>query len=677
MSEWYFVVDGQARGPVSIETVLAYLKTRNRGEVQVWREGFDSWRVADEVAELRAAPPPIPLVAVRDPEITQEVMKPARKSRKLRWFIIGAIIGLFYSLVALAANPPAPTTVFYLLSYILGGTGFAGLVGFIAGVIGDVFGRKAKPETIQTSTPIVSAAETERATGSRNFIARHWRGELPLWVSYWVINVLGGLCAAAIPVAIAAAFASKSGYYPLSLFATFTVSWACLLTLACWQLVGVWRSAQRYKVVRHQQGRSAFWGGLAQVAVLFGVLSSTSTTLRHGAPQIIETWRIAFQNDPDIPDYSIRVMRDGTEAEIIGGLKFGLADDFAKILGASPRVKVVHLDSVGGRLGEGEKLYELIRSRGLDTYVSSQCLSACTMAFAGGRERYLREGAVLGFHKGAFPGANDSGLDQLQTAIFAHAGFDAGFIAKALSTPNSDMYQPESSVLLSAHVITAVTDGNQFALSGMGANVSKEYLAASLAKARPLFATMKERFPNFYENFIDEYYQNLVQGKSEAETVATGKEKLQSFIVHLIPLADDAVLVDYAKMLSDQYEALKTLDVAACYQHASSIETGGISSLFPANISSREWAIQERVVRTASERPSIDRKLKAVLSGQLMSKLAAKGVTRPDLDIMVAKSVDRSKYALYCANNIALFREISQLPVRDGALLMRSILLQK
>jgi hypothetical protein len=91
-------------------------------------------------------------------------------------------------------------------------------------------------------------------------------------------------------------------------------------------------------------------------------------------------------------------------------------------------------------------------------------------------------------------------------------------------------------------------------------------------------------------------------------------------------------------------------------------------------MSAREWAIQERVVRTASERPSIGPKLKAVISEQVLTRLLAKGVTRSELDIMVAKSVDQSKYALYCANNIALFREISQLPERDGALLTRSIL---
>jgi hypothetical protein len=40
MSKWYIAVDGQPRGPVSIETVLAYLETRNRAKIYVWREGL-------------------------------------------------------------------------------------------------------------------------------------------------------------------------------------------------------------------------------------------------------------------------------------------------------------------------------------------------------------------------------------------------------------------------------------------------------------------------------------------------------------------------------------------------------------------------------------------------------------------------------------------------------------
>src|SRR5262249_44697033 len=86
--------------------------------------------------------------------------------------------------------------------------------------------------------------------------------------------------------------------------------------------------------------------------------------LPYWGPQEIEVSGMAFRNDPDVPDYSIRVMRDGTEAEIVGGFKFGLTEDFVKILSASRQISVVHLDSIGGRLGEGEKMFKLIRDRG-------------------------------------------------------------------------------------------------------------------------------------------------------------------------------------------------------------------------------------------------------------------------------------------------------------------------
>jgi hypothetical protein len=84
MSNWYIIVEGQARGPVSTETVLAYLKTRDRAETYVWREGFDDWGLAKDVPELRGAyPPPLP-VAVRHPHSVPAEAKPQRKPRTAR-----------------------------------------------------------------------------------------------------------------------------------------------------------------------------------------------------------------------------------------------------------------------------------------------------------------------------------------------------------------------------------------------------------------------------------------------------------------------------------------------------------------------------------------------------------------------------------------------------------------
>src|SRR4029450_6782331 len=100
------------------------------------------------------------------------------------------------------------------------------------------------------------------------------------------------------------------------------------------------------------------------------ILANVVIFLRDGGPQLAETYRMAVLNDPGIPDYAIRVMRDGTQAEISGGFKYGLTNDFIKILDAN-RIRVVHLDSVGGRVGGAEKRFNVIRARGVTTCVAA------------------------------------------------------------------------------------------------------------------------------------------------------------------------------------------------------------------------------------------------------------------------------------------------------------------
>ena len=116
---------------------------------------------------------------------------------------------------------------------------------------------------------------------------------------------------------------------------------------------------------------------------------------------------------------------------------------------------------VGGRIGEAEKLYSLIRDKQLITYVNFQCLSACAIAFAGGKERYIAKGAVLGFHEPDFPGITQDVLQSSiaeQTQIFRDAGFSADFVLRALRTPNSEMWKPTVDELFKAKVITGVSD---------------------------------------------------------------------------------------------------------------------------------------------------------------------------------------------------------------------------
>jgi hypothetical protein len=230
-----------------------------------------------------------------------------------------------------------------------------------------------------------------------NFLARYWRGEYSLGVSYWCFGWIGNIVVGCVLVGIAVLF-TGSEYQPQAIFASLASTWLFSSGFAVWQTVGVWRSASRHAARRRAVGKRAGWAIAAKIAAVLGFLSSLGAFVTTGWPQLAEASRMAFLDDPGIPPYSIRVMRDGTEAEITGGFKYGLTKDFAKTLWASHQIKVVHLNSIGGRIGEAIKLNSLLKAQGVDTYVSSGCYSACTIAFAAGRHRILRNGAVLGFH---------------------------------------------------------------------------------------------------------------------------------------------------------------------------------------------------------------------------------------------------------------------------------------
>jgi hypothetical protein len=77
-------------------------------------------------------------------------------------------------------------------------TAFPGLVGFIAGVIAHLIHGPAKTESDRSPASAVPAAEPGAIQRHGYFIVRHWRGELPLWVSYWVVNIIGNLCAVVV-----------------------------------------------------------------------------------------------------------------------------------------------------------------------------------------------------------------------------------------------------------------------------------------------------------------------------------------------------------------------------------------------------------------------------------------------------------------------------------------------
>lgn len=310
--------------------------------------------------------------------------------------------------------------------------------------------------------------------------------------------------------------------------------------------------------------------------------------------------------------------------------------------------------------------------------MSSKCLSACTLAFAGGRERFLLKGAALGFHKGGFPGVSEGEFDTIQKNVFTSAGFDAKFIERALSTPHKDMWRPSSDVLVAAKVVTRIADGNVFAASGFGANLTKEKIATDLTRTTPVFREIQLRFPTQFDSMVEEYLESIIKGKTQAETTEIVRGKLLPFIVSLIPQADDDVLIDYNKVMIDQYSFLNAKNPSTCYSYASGAgPLTNYSSELSKELLQRELDVQERVARTATTRTSTNPAVLNALFVKLRKALLAKGLTDTDLGLLESANVDRSKYAQYCRTTILFFREIGNLPPQESATVLRSIFASK
>src|SRR6185436_4384343 len=192
--------------------------------------------------------------------------------------------------------------------------------------------------------------------------------------SFWVVG----------PVVIALAFALPEGvgwmvrrqdFDPVTILAAIVAIWAIVAAAQVFLTVGIWRAAaDRRRAQRRLGGRSDVWGWAAQAVLVVAGLNLARVLAQAALPELGEGAQMAFLDDPALPAYSIRLMRDGSEAEIAGGLKYGVARDAEALFGSAPNLKVVHLNSGGGRLGEAMKLARLVRTREVATYSAVSCV---------------------------------------------------------------------------------------------------------------------------------------------------------------------------------------------------------------------------------------------------------------------------------------------------------------
>jgi len=521
--------------------------------------------------------------------------------------------------------------------------------------------------------PAANAATKNEPPKRANFILRHWRGELSLAQAYWVVGLLVTIGAYAVGVAIGA-IADPTHIGARNYGIVFTAFLFLLCAITVWQIIGVWRSAGNHI----KSTKRYLWASLARVVMVLAALRSIADFGNIIGPMLSESTKLAMGVD-DTPAHHLRLLRNATELELSGGMPFGTAAAMKQLLDAAPTVKLIHLNSQGGRVAEGYEIYKLIRERHLITYTSADCVSACTIAFLAGPERYLASKARLGFHSSSYGGLDEKVLpginDEMRQTLRQH-GVQAWFIEKALGTRGDSIWHPTSDELIQAGVVTKVVDASQFGLSGITGWNNKEALERQIL-AIPIYQTLKENDPEGFKAITQYFFDSVQAGRSSIEIA---NELRDLFAAKIVPkylrLGPDVELVAYWKTQIAEMQHLQTLDPVRCVEFnfpERRSKDFDITRLVPETLRNQDAAAFAALMRATAQRPNESKG--ASVQADLENVVAAVVKENPRAhDVMVEPIKFAGEPKLLCSTLISFYRRILLLPPSRSGAVLRDIM---
>jgi len=504
-----------------------------------------------------------------------------------------------------------------------------------------------------------------------NFLVKHWRGNYSLGISYWVIGTL----LTAVVIAITTAFGSSDlsrELEPRISGAITLVLYGFLMVMTVWQFVGIWRSASKHG----ERGGKPFWAGLVKVLVVLGVLRMAGEFITQDISILSENAKLLVGID-DTPAYQIRLLRSGTELELAGGMPFGTTDAIEKILDASPAIQITHLNSRGGRINEAHRLYKTIKERNLSTYTSADCVSACSIAFLAGRERYLGESGRLGFHSssiGELGGEVLDGLnDDVRQLMRAH-GAPESFINRALSTPPDDMWYPTKEELLEAGIIDSVVDSRYFGLSGVTQWRDAQKLESELL-AIPFYSALAQYDQQSYAELRNILISGIQGGRAE---IGIQDDIRSVFLGQLVPVyltvAPDEALIRYWRSQMAEIDYLAKLNPQLCVDFVFpefAESEPDLQRLLPKELLAEDMAALASVVKGVAVNPQGHLWNEAVQADLDLAMIRVEQRFPQAMDVFQSPERYRSDPESLCGAISALYSEILAIPdiSRSGPIL--------
>jgi hypothetical protein len=530
----------------------------------------------------------------------------------------------------------------------------------------------AMPPIASIDGPPLIPCEPPPAPRKANYLVRHWRGELPLPVSYWLNGFLACVLIAFAANVVSGPNESASlNAVVIRVILLYVVS----LAVSVWQIVGTWRSASRHV----GRGGSAGWAGLAKVLLVLGAVNLVRLTAFTTVPQIVEFSNI-LAGDKKIPPYEIRVLPGGTEVEFRGGIRAGSAKELERVLAAVPQVKVLHVNSMGGRIREGEQMARLVRERGLITYTSEECLSAATLVFIAGKERVVSARAKIGFHQSSLPGmtheqrrASDDSLRHTMRL----AGVSDGFISRVLATRPESMWYPSMEEMRRAGVITSESFGERFAASGEILRSSSPQDIDKVWGAMPGFRAIKEIEPDTYWTIVGDVSAAIQSGKTMTEVQRIARRTAERLVLKYLPAASDEALRSTRDGWVDLLEQFKDKDSKACiaiFSPRSAPPDFNYGRILSEAGNTNYLAVLDKVLRSAAQgvSPRLNTRTAEEDLAQIRSGLSL--IYGDDLDLMAKQYEWMEHSERVCEMLLAYYRATQKIPQQRQGNLLRYLL---
>lgn len=538
------------------------------------------------------------------------------------------------------------------------------LVLLIGGLIWEKVRRDARNAPLIPQVP--GGAPIPEYTGPLAFFRRHYNGDYSLARSYWVNTLLVSLFAPVVGIMLLPWLGEN---FPARYGSTGFLFVTTLGILAWfWAVAGTWASANKHI----QRGGKSGWATAAKFMIVLGVLR-TFGDVGNMMPTLKEHIRVAGGTQLG-PSTKLELRADSRSILLSGGINDGSAEQLDKALQMAPSVTTVVFSSEGGWIREGQMLADVIRKRGLNTYVEGYCASACTIAFLAGRERAAAPTARIGFHASRSVGSTESRPSSEETAqlrtLYREAGLPDSFVRQVIDTPHEKMWHPSHEVLLSAGVLTRRSMGGETAALSTSVR-SKEALIADIKKIE-LFALLAERSPKDFDSLMEAAWGKMQQGATDAEVTTAARAQLTAVLLRFLPLASDETLVAYQALMQEQLEALRERDVSACVEMAfPSGRPMNVVGNLPPELTKREILLMTKMLREADAARGIKPSQKAV---ERVAQRAAAGMSKEQLVVFSDEGArQRSPPVLTCNAAINFFAGLNRIPAAERGSALRVV----